>query len=195
MTFFFKTLLQIFKLIIFLILPLYDFNNLFDQVLLILTGSIINESICFFIASDTESASDSDADFEEIRQDLIDSMYEDEKSKAKAARIAKDEADPEGKAGRLAEDAAEAAAEARRRNGDFEADRRRIEQDLIRIAEEVAEADAARKAARIAKAESEGFSEGESEGYSEVEFEVYSEAKSEGFSGTGLLSKKRKSED
>jgi len=145
MTFFFKTLLQIFKLIISLILPLYDFNNFFDQVLLILKGSIINESICFFIASDT--------DFEEIRQDLIDSMHEDEKSKAKA--------------GRLAEDAAEAAAEARRRNGDFEADRQRIEQDLIRIAE----ADAARKAARIAKAESEGFS------------------------GTGLLSKKLKRED
>jgi len=154
MIFFFNTLLQIFKHIIFLILSLYDFNNFFNQVLPILTGSIINESICFFIASDIESASDSasdsstdsDADFEEIRKDLVDSMDEDAKSKAK------DEADPEGKAGRLAVDAAEVGA--------------------------------ARITPRTAKVE-----------FEIVEFEFYLEAESEGFSGTELLSKKRKRED
>jgi len=154
---FFNFLLQIFKSTILLFLILYDFKiyNFLDQVLLILTGSILNESICFFIVSDTESdagsasdsatdsVSDSDADFEEITQDLIDTIEEDEA----------------GQAGRIAEDAAEAT----RRNIYFEAVRLQIDQDLIRIAE----------------AESEGSSE----------------TKTEGFSGTGRLSKKLKRED
>jgi len=216
MIFFFNVLLQIFKSTILLFLILYDYKiyNFLDQFLLILTGSILNESICFFIVSDTESdagsasdsatdsVSDSDADFEEIRQDLIDTIEE-------------DKAGQEGQASR--------------RNIWFEADRLRIEQDFIRLAEEVAEADAARTAARIAariaedKADPEGQAVriaedaaeatrrniyfeavrlqidqdliAESAGSSEAESKGSSETKSEGFSGTGRLSKKRKRED